>query len=145
MKHRSIPITHPTLAKFAEQRATSVQNRIADGITSFAGSMLFVYIHIVLFAYWTAFKGQPFFDDPFPFGFLTMVVSLEAIFLSTFVMISQNRADLHRAVLSNQEWELTQTEFQQNKELIELQQQVLELTKEVHRMTTEVHANLGGT
>ena len=102
--------------------------------------MLFVYIHIVIFAYWTAFKGQPFFDDPFPFGFLTMVVSLEAIFLSSFVMISQNRADLKRQILAAHEWELTQTEFEQNKMLISLQQEVLDLTKELHRLTTEVHA-----
>ena len=140
MAQRSIPLIHPSLSRFAEERAASLQNRVADRVTAFSGSMLFVYIHIVIFAYWTAFKGQPFFDDPFPFGFLTMVVSLEAIFLSSFVMISQNRADLKRQILAVHEWELTQTEFEQNKMLISLQQEVLDLTKELHRLTTEVHA-----
>jgi uncharacterized membrane protein len=72
-----------------------VQGAAADGITSFAGSMRFIYIHIAWFAVWIAFNvglagvGAEF--DKFPFGLLTMIVSLEAIFLSTFVMISQNR------------------------------------------------------
>jgi uncharacterized membrane protein len=72
----------------------SLQDRIADGITSFSGRMVFVYVHIFWFALWIAlntgrFGVQPF--DPFPYGLLTMIVSLEAIFLSTFVLISQNR------------------------------------------------------
>ena len=84
-------------------RARSVQNRIADTITAFSGRMVFVYVHIVWFGVWillnTGYVGvRPF--DPFPYGLLTMVVSLEAIFLSTFVLISQNRlsqAAEHRA------------------------------------------------
>lgn len=74
-------------------REQSVQDRIATGITSFSGSMLFFYIHIVWFLVWfllnTGRLGiTPF--DPYPYGFLTMVVSLEAVFLATFVLISQN-------------------------------------------------------
>jgi uncharacterized membrane protein len=72
----------------------NVQDRLADAITSFSGSMLFVYLHIGWFGAWllvnTGRVGLPPFD-PFPYGLLTMVVSLEAIFLSTFVLISQNR------------------------------------------------------
>jgi uncharacterized membrane protein len=72
-----------------------VQDRTADSITSIAGSMRFVYIHIIWFGVWIAVNvGLTGFDkefDKFPFGLLTMIVSLEAIFLSTFVMISQNR------------------------------------------------------
>ncbi len=72
-----------------------VENHTADGITSFAGSMRFVYIHIAWFGLWIALNvGLAGVDrefDKFPFGLLTMVVSLEAIFLATFVMISQNR------------------------------------------------------
>jgi uncharacterized membrane protein len=72
----------------------SVQERLADAITSFSGSMLFVYLHIGWFGAWllvnTGRVGLPTFD-PFPYGLLTMIVSLEAIFLSTFVLISQNR------------------------------------------------------
>jgi len=75
-------------------RERQVQERLADAITSFSGSMLFVYIHIVWFGAWllvnTGHVGIPPFD-PFPYGLLTMIVSLEAIFLSTFVLISQNR------------------------------------------------------
>jgi uncharacterized membrane protein len=71
-----------------------VQDRLADAITSFSGSMLFVYLHILWFGAWllvnTGYMGiNPF--DPFPYGLLTMIVSLEAIFLATFVLISQNR------------------------------------------------------
>jgi uncharacterized membrane protein len=66
-----------------------LQERISDVITSFCGDMRFVYIHAVLFAVWIATKG--FGSDSFPFNFLTMAVSLEAIFLSTFILISQNR------------------------------------------------------
>jgi uncharacterized membrane protein len=72
----------------------SIQERIADTITAFSGHMGFVYVHVVWFAAWILLNTgelgiQPF--DPFPYGLLTMVVSLEAIFLATFVLISQNR------------------------------------------------------
>jgi uncharacterized membrane protein len=83
----------------------SLQDRIADGITSFSGRMIFVYVHIIWFSVWIllntgSFGVRPF--DPFPYGLLTMVVSLEAIFLATFVLISQNRLSReaeHRADL----------------------------------------------
>jgi uncharacterized membrane protein len=64
-----------------------------------------------------------------------MIVSLEAIFLSTFVMISQNRADAKREVLANQEWRTVQEEDRQNQELLDLSRQILELTKAVHEAT----------
>ena len=124
---------HPALVKQAEERARDVQNRIADLITRFAGSMPFVYIHAVFFAVWIV-SGI----EAFPYGLLTMIVSLEAIFLSTFVMISQNRADEKRQVLADHEWELVQLEQQQNDDLLSLSHQLLELTKEVHRMTSRV-------
>jgi uncharacterized membrane protein len=71
---------NPALRKHAEERAQSVQNRIADQITAFAGSMWFVYIHIVWFGLWIGLGAEK-----YPYGLLTMIVSLEAIFLSTFV------------------------------------------------------------
>jgi len=76
-------------------RQRSMQDRIADAITAFSGSMAFLYVHIVWFGIWiginiTAPAHKAF--DPYPFGLLTMIVSLEAIFLSTLVMISQNRS-----------------------------------------------------
>ena len=74
-------------------RARTLQDRLADAITDFTGIMRFVYLHIVWFGAWvavnTGWLGLPPFD-PFPYGLLTMIVSLEAIFLSTFVLISQN-------------------------------------------------------
>jgi len=68
-----------------------LQDRMADRITDFAGSMAFVYLHVVWFAVWIVVNVTGWRFDPFPFGLLTLIVSLEAIFLSTFVMISQNR------------------------------------------------------
>ena len=74
-------------------REQSMQERIAHGITIFFGSMAFLYLHIVWFIVWillnAGYLGMPAFD-PFPYGLLTTTVSLEAIFLTTFVLISQN-------------------------------------------------------
>lgn len=64
-----------------------------------------------------------------------MIVSLEAIFLSTFVLISQNRADQKREALANHQWQLVQEEEQQNEELLSLSRQILELTTAIHRLT----------
>ena len=116
----------PVLVRHAEQRAEFEQNRIADAITTFAGSMTFVYIHILWFGCWIGFGVEN-----YPFGLLTMIVSLEAIFLSTFVMISQNRADAKRQVIADQQWRTVQEEDAQNKQLLGLSQQILSLTKEV--------------
>ena len=69
--------------------------------------------------------------ERYPFGLLTMIVSLEAIFLSTFVMISQNRADAKRQVIANQRWLTVQEEDRQNQELLRISKQILDLTKEV--------------
>ena len=132
-------VTHPDLLAYAETRARSLQNRVADGITRFAGSMAFVYIHVALFGYWLITAGRPFVDDPFPFGLLTMIVSLEAIFLSTFVMISQNRADDRRQIIADHQWELTQTEWKENDEILSLSREMLALTQEVHTLTKAVH------
>ena len=118
---------NPALMKQAEERAQSVQNRIADRITAFAGSMAFVYIHVLWFGCWIGFRVEH-----YPYGLLTMIVSLEAIFLSTFVMISQNRADARRQVVANLQWRTVQEEDRQNEELLKLSHQILELTKAIH-------------
>ena len=120
------PLHHPVVIANAEKRAKDVQLRIADAITSFAGSMPFVYIHAIVFAGWMLFVES----DPWPK--LTLIVSLEAIFLSTFVMIGQNR----------------QAAFQQAKadhEFIEEEQELkanTELTRAIHAMTMELHRRL---
>jgi uncharacterized membrane protein len=127
---RTNPWTHPILTKSAEERSKSLQNRIADAVTAFAGSMPFVYLHIVWFAVWIGFRVEG-----YPFGLLTMIVSLEAIFLSTFVMISQNRADAKRESLAEHQWQLVQAEEKQNEELLTVSKQILDLTKEIHQMS----------
>jgi uncharacterized membrane protein len=126
------PPQHPALLDYAEARAQHVQNRVADTITSFAGSMWFVYIHIAWFTVWIA-AGV----EDYPFGLLTMIVSLEAIFLSTFVMISQNRQDDARRHLADQEWRIVQIEKRQNEELLALSNQILDLTKTIHERVAE--------
>jgi uncharacterized membrane protein len=117
---------HPIVAAKQAQRAADLQLRIADWITSFAGSMPFVYLHVALFAVWMLlFESKP-------WPMLTLIVSLEAIFLSTFVMIGQNR----------------QSDFQQAKADHDFNEQELELktntelTREIHALTTELHHRL---
>jgi uncharacterized membrane protein len=121
---------NPALRKHAEERAQSVQNRIADQITTFAGSMWFVYIHIIWFSCWIGLGVEK-----YPYGLLTMIVSLEAIFLSTFVMISQNRADAKRQVVADLQWRTVREEDSQNVQLLELSNQILTLTKAIHSAT----------
>src|SRR5438270_1505222 len=117
---------HPALVEHRLRRATDIQLRIADTITSFAGSMKFVYIHAVLFAVWMILIES----NPWPK--LTLIVSLEAIFLSTFVMIGQNR----------------QASFQQAKadrDFVEQEQELktnTDVTNAIHQLTKEIHARV---
>jgi uncharacterized membrane protein len=117
----------PVVIAHMERRAADVQLRMADAITAFAGSMKFVYLHAVLFAVWMLFVES----NPWPK--LTLIVSLEAIFLSTFVMIGQNR----------------QAAFQQAKADHDFVEQELELktntdvTRAIHQLTMEIHARVG--
>jgi uncharacterized membrane protein len=127
------PPQHPALIEAEKARAESAQNRVADKITLFAGSMAFVYLHIVWFSLWIGFGVEK-----YPFGLLTMIVSLEAIFLSTFVMISQNRADAKRQVLADHQWETVQMEESQNEDLLTISKQILDLTKSIHELTRQV-------
>src|SRR5882757_5239165 len=133
---------NPALVKEAEQRAEKAQNKIADKITAFSGSMAFVYIHVIWFGCWIGFGVEK-----YPFGLLTMIVSLEAIFLSTFVMISQNRADAKRQVLADQQWKTVQDEDRQNNELLKLSnrqdhqnEELLDLSNQILTMTKDVRS-----
>ena len=128
----------PALVEHEARRATSLQSRIADVITGFAGSMSFVYVHIAWFAFWILLPVEA-----YPFGLLTMIVSLEAIFLSTFVMISQNRADARRQVFADDQYKMIQDEKQQNIELIEQGKRIEQLTQSVLTLTKEVRETLG--
>ena len=128
--HPNIRKPNPALLEHARERAKSRENRFADRVTAFSGSMRFVYIHIIWFGCWIGFGLEE-----YPYGLLTMIVSLEAIFLSTFVLISQNRADVRRQVVADQQWTTVQEEEAQNIELLDLSRQILKLTKEVHFLT----------
>ena len=94
-------------------RLRTDQDRVADAITRFAGSMSFVYLHVGWFAVWIVLNaglvGSAVVFDDFPFGLLTMIVSLVAIFLSTFVMISQNREATRAEVRANLDFETNLT------------------------------------
>ncbi|MER6417571.1 DUF1003 domain-containing protein [Streptomyces sp. NPDC001137] len=90
-------------------RMRGTQDKIADRITAFSGTMTFVYLHAAWFTVWIVCNEGVFGDgaiwDPFPFGLLTMIVSLEAIFLSTFVMVSQNRQAARENVRADLDFE----------------------------------------
>jgi uncharacterized membrane protein len=117
----------PALLKHLRERGKRRENRIADRITRFAGSMKFVYIHVIWFSLWIGLGVEH-----YPFGLLTMIVSLEAIFLSTLVMISENRADEKRQVIADDAWRTVQEEGEQNERLLRLSKEILALTKELH-------------
>ncbi|MDT7717077.1 MAG: hypothetical protein QOH09_3069 [Pseudonocardiales bacterium] len=117
---------HPVVLANQAQRAADLQLRIADKITAFAGSMPFVYIHAALFAIWMLFIES----NPWPR--LTLIVSLEAIFLSTFVMIGQNRQSAFQQAKADHDFIEQELELKTN----------TELTREIHTLTTELHRRL---
>ena len=117
---------HPVVVAHRAQRAADRQLRIADRITSFAGSMPFVYFHAVLFGVWMVFVES----NPWPT--LTLVVSLEAIFLSTFVMIGQNRQAAFQQAKADHDFNEQELELKTN----------TELTRAIHTLTTELHRRL---
>jgi uncharacterized membrane protein len=117
---------HPGIAAYLEKRAGSVQARLADAITAFAGSMIFVYVHIVAFAVWMLVAEKS------PWPMLTLVVSLEAIFLSTFVMIGQNRQAAVVQAKADHDFVEQELELKTN----------TEITRAIHQLTTELHRRL---
>jgi uncharacterized membrane protein len=123
----------PALMRHAEERAQYAQNRVADLITAFSGSMAFVYIHIIWFGCWIGFGVES-----YPYGLLTMIVSLEAIFLSTFVMISQNRAEAKREVIADAQWKTVQEEDRQNVELLKLSRQQEQQNEELINLSNQI-------
>ena len=117
---------HPVVLEEQAQRAADIQLRIADRITAFAGSMNFVYLHVALFAIWMLFLEKS------PWPTLTLIVSLEAIFLSTFVMIGQNRQAAFQQAKADHDFNEQELELKTN----------TELTRQIHRLTTELHKRL---
>jgi uncharacterized membrane protein len=117
---------HPVVTRARLKRAEDLQLRIADAITAFAGSMPFVYVHIAVFAVWMMLA------EGSPWPTLTLVVSLEAIFLSTFVMIGQNRSAAFQQDKANHDFQEQELELKTN----------TQLTREIHALTTELHSRV---
>ena len=119
---------HPVVVQLNAERAAEFELRLADRITAFAGSMKFVYLHALVFVLWMLVLER----NPWPT--LTLAVSLEAIFLSAFVMIGQNR----------------QAAFQQAKADHDFLEEVQELkvntalTREIRELTRELHERVLG-
>jgi uncharacterized membrane protein len=125
--------SHPALRELARERQSRFEDRLADSITQFAGSMNFVYVHVIWFSFWIVLPVEE-----YPFGLLTMIVSLEAIFLSTFILISQNRADGKRQVVADHQWELVQSRDEQIEELMSISRELLPLTRDVHEALSQI-------
>ena len=115
--------SHPIVVAQRARRAASLQLRLADRITAFAGSMPFVYLHAVAFVVWMVLIEKT------PWPTLTLIVSLEAIFLSTFVMIGQNRQAAFQQAKANHDFVESELELKTN----------TELTRQIHSLTTELH------
>jgi uncharacterized membrane protein len=125
---RDTQIHHPAVLEEAKRRSERIHLRLADRITTFAGSMNFVWIHAALFAVWMVVLEK----NPWPT--LTLVVSLEAIFLSTFVMIGQNRQAAFQQAKADHDFEAQELELKTN----------TELTRQIHILTEELHRRFIG-
>jgi uncharacterized membrane protein len=112
----------PVVLEHQKQRAQEFSLRIADKVTAFAGSMTFVYIHTVVFAVWMLILES----DPWPR--LTLCVSLEAIYLSTFILISQNRQSAFQQQKADHDFHTAEQEIKTN----------TELTRTIHDLTAEI-------
>ena len=117
---------HPVVLEEQARRAADIQLQIADWITAFAGSMNFVYLHVALFAVWMLVIESK------PWPTLTLIVSLEAIFLSTFVMIGQNRQAAFQQAKADHDFREQELELKTN----------TELTREIQRLTNELYRRL---
>jgi uncharacterized membrane protein len=119
---------HPAVLHEAVRRDKDLQLRLADRITAFAGSMNFVWLHAAVFAVWMLFLERS------PWPTLTLAVSLEAIFLSTFVMIGQNRQAAFQQAKADHDFQAQELELRTN----------TELTRQVHQLTWELHHHMLG-
>lgn len=119
---------HPAVVAELRRRRDDIQLRVADAITAFAGSMNFVYLHAALFAAWMIWLER----NPWPT--LTLFVSLEAIFLSTFVMIGQNRQAEFSQAKANHDFNVADKELHDN----------TEITRLIHELTVEIRNHYVG-
>ena len=119
----------PVVVKQLEKRASDIQLRVADSITAFAGSMNFVYLHVLLFAIWMLVLEKS------PWPTLTLAVSLEAIFLSTFVMIGQNRQAAFQQAKADHDYAEEEKLLQEN----------TDITRIIQKLTIELHEKVLGS
>jgi uncharacterized membrane protein len=119
---------HPVVTRMNAERYADLQLRVADKITAFAGSMPFVYLHAIGFGVWMLFFEKS------PWPTLTLVVSLEAIFLSTFVMIGQNRQAAYQQAKADHDFDVSEQELHIN----------TELTRTIHELTQQIHKQVIG-
>lgn len=153
--HHRQQVRRATPREIVEQNITAVlemqrqaadgrnwQDRLADSISDFSGSMLFVYLHIIWFGVWILLNvglihHKPLTDfDPFPFGLLTLVVSLEAIFLSTFVLISQNRLAYLSEKRAELDLQVNLLAEQKTTKVLEMLDQIIQ---QLNRMDNDFH------
>lgn len=108
----------------------SIGDRIARRIATFTGNMRFVWLHAFLFILWIGLNtiAGEFAWDPYPFNFLTMVVSLEAIFLSTFVLISQNQESRRNEIREQLDYEVN---VKAEKEIQEIKTAIVRIEKKL--------------
>ncbi len=123
------PPQHPVVIRLNAERAAEFELRLADRITAFAGSMRFVYLHALAFILWMLVIES----NPWPT--LTLAVSLEAIFLSSFVMIGQNRQATFQQAKADHDFVEEVQELKLN----------TELTREIRELTREVLEHVVGT
>jgi uncharacterized membrane protein len=121
-------LQHPVVVRLNAERAAEFELRLADRITAFAGSMKFIYLHVVAFAFWMLVVERS------PWPTLTLAVSLEAIFLTSFVMIGQNRQATFQQAKADHDFVEGVQELRLN----------TELTREIHELTRELHEDVLG-
>jgi uncharacterized membrane protein len=117
---------HPVVNRLDAERAKDFQLRLADRITAFVGSMPFVYLHVLMFGVWMIVLEQS------PWPRLTLIVSLEGIFLTCFVMIGQNHQAAFQQAKADHEYVEGEQELKRN----------TQLTREIHELTREVHERI---
>ena len=117
---------HPVVARINAQRYADLELRLADRITAFAGSLRFVYLHAIGFAVWMLFLERA------PWPTLTLAVSFEAIFLSTFVMIGQNRQAAFQQSKADHDFVAQEQELKTN----------TDITRAVHELAKQIHASV---
>ena len=128
LTQRNIELIAQLEATAAAKRSPT--DRVADAITRFGGSMAFIYVHVVWFGGWILWHFLPRLPqtlrfDPYPFQFLTFVVSLEAIFLSTFILISQNRQNQISELRNHLDLQINLLSEQENSKILAMLEALL--------------------